>query len=187
MKHDDERRVRNNAPEVRGDLASQDAQRTTEDGLISDEEFSRLLNSEFDQTALPRPPEMPGWHLCWLTTTSSYDTLQKRQRLGYMPVRSAELPGFDPTNGKGLVGHDGFVTCNEMILCKIRKQLHEKIMDHFHHKVPMQEESSIFDRMKQAETQDSAGRQLVQTEGDGFNDLEESVKRAAKAAPTFSA
>jgi hypothetical protein len=48
---------------------------------------------------------MPGWHLCWLTTTSAYDTIQKRMRLGYSAVRLG-VPGFDPSNGKPLAGHE---------------------------------------------------------------------------------
>ena len=38
---------------------------------------------------------IPGWHLCWLSTTNSYDTIDKRIRLGYVPVKADELPGFD--------------------------------------------------------------------------------------------
>ncbi len=186
MAHPEERTTRTNAPDVRGDLASQDAQRTTETGVISDEEFDRLLNSEFDQTALPRPPEMPGWHLCWLSTTSAYDTIQKRERLGYQAVRRSDMPGFDPSRGKELVGHEGFVTCNEMILFRIREERYQQMMLHFHHKLPLQEEAGIVSRLKSNNEQDSAGRSLASAEGDGINDMEESVRRGERATPTFA-
>lgn len=183
----DDPTTRSAAPEVRGDLASQDAQRTHDDGLISDAEFSRILNEDFDQTALPKPPAMPGWHLCWLTTTSAYDTIQKRQRLGYTPVRPTEVPGFDPSNSQtSATPGDGFVRCNEMILFKIREERYQQMMTHFHHKQPLHEESDIVERVKQqVEEHTQRSGKPVQL-GSGFTEMEESVRRGEKAVPTFS-
>lgn len=182
-----EREARSNAPEVRGDRgASEDAQRTHDDGLISDEEFERILNEEFDQTALPKPPAMPGWHLCWLTTTSAYDTLQKRQRLGYAPVRRSELPGFDPSNGQALNGHTEYVTCNEMVLSKIREERFQLMMRTLHHDRPLKEEAGIVANIE-AQAQEHTQRSGAPVQkGDGITELEESVRRGERARPTFT-
>jgi len=179
--------VRGSSPEVRGDRGvAEDAQRTQETGLLSADELEKLIRDEFEQTALPQPPAIPGHHLCWLTTTSQYDTIQKRQRLGYVPVRQAEMVGFDPSNGQSLAKYEGFITCNEMVLFKIPEDRYQAIMRYFHHKKPMEEEASILRKADDQNSQeDSAGRKLGSFEGDGMNELRKSVEAAMKANPVF--
>lgn len=183
----DERLVRGSSPEVRGDRGvAEDAERT-EMGALSQDELEKLIVSEFEQTALPQPPAIPGWHLCWLTTQSQYDTIQKRQRLGYKPVRRDEVPGFDPSNGQSLTDFQGFVTCNEMVLFKIPDDRYQAIMKYFHHKKPLEEEAGVVANIEAAQGKsDSEGRQLGSTEGDGINDLATSVEQARKANPVFA-
>lgn len=186
-----DRTVRSAAPDVRGDRgATTDAARTTTDdqGLVSDsEEFQKLLESGFQQTALPQPPALPGWHLCWLTTQSRYDTLQARARLGYAPVRRSEMPGFDPSNNAELVGHEGFITCNEMVLCKVPEPRYQQLMAYFHHQKPLEEETGIIANAKNVT--DKLGRQVVTTDGDGdidgLADMESSARSASKRTPMF--
>jgi hypothetical protein len=183
-----DREQRDAAPETRGDRGvSEDTQRA-DDGLISDEEFARLLDSDFDETALPKPPQLPGWHLCWLTTTSTYDTIQKRQRLGYQPVRMADFGDkFDPSNGKGLEAWPGYVTCNEMVLFKIPEARYQQLMTHYHHRKPLEEEAGIVAKIKAAANEeDSTGRKLAESEGDGIDQMEESVRRGERTVPTFA-
>jgi hypothetical protein len=180
-----ERTVRNAAPEVRGDRASQDAQRTQENGLISDEEFSRLLNEEFDQTALPKPPAMPGWHLCWLTTTSAYDTIQKRMRLGYQPCALRRCRGsIRPTVSPSV--DDGNVKCNEMVLFKIREERYQQMMVHYHHKQPLHEEAGIvaFAKDRSRRARRTSGKPVDL--GAGITEMEESVRRGQRTVPTFA-
>lgn len=186
----DERTRRDPASDVRGDRGITEDLEREGTGLISDDDLDKIIAAEFEQTALPEPPPLPGWHLCWCSTTSQYDSLQKRQRLGYMPVRRDEMPGFDASNGANLANFEGFVTCNEMILCKIAEPRYQALMRYFHHKRPLQEEEAIIaktDAAKQ-ELEDRSGRKLVQSEGmDGMEDLERSVRVAqARGAPTFS-
>ncbi len=189
-----DRLVRSAAPDVRGDRgtsAEADTSRTDSEskGLISDaEEFQKLLESGFQQTALPQPPALPGWHLCWLTTQSKYDTMQARSRLGYEPVRRSEMQGFDPSNGTQLVGHEGFITCNEMVLCKVPEQRYQQLMHYYHHQKPLEEETGIIRNAKNVT--DKQGKQVVSTDGDGdidgLADMEASARRDAKRAPVFS-
>lgn len=185
----DERLRRDTGMEARGDRGvSEDVERITDTGLLSDDELDKFMAAEFDQTALPTPPSMPGWHLCWLTTTSPYDSLQKRQRLGYVPVRRSEMPGFDASNGQQLANFETFVTCNEMILCKLEEARYQALMRYFHHKRPLDEEEVIVSKLKaqQADHIDSAGQALVKDTGmDGIHDLESGARRP-KHAPTFA-
>lgn len=185
----DERLVRSSEPDVRGDRGEHETS-VRNDGLdgLSQAELDQLVASEFDQTALPNAPMIPGHHLVWLTTQSKYDTLQKRERLGYRPVRQSEVPGFDASNGVDVASKDGNVTCNEMILYKIREDMYQAIMRHFHHKRPMDEEAGIVDSIKAREQQerDSAGKSLARVEGEGLTELEAGVNFARQISPTFS-
>jgi len=183
----DDRLRRNNAPTVRGERGVvEDTARTNETGLVEDiSELNQLLANEFDQVALPAPPQIPGWHLCWLTTGSTYDSVQKRQRLGYIPVVASDVPGFE-TGGAASAQFEGAITCNEMVLFKITERRYQAIMQMFHHQRPLDEENSIYERaMSAASEEDSSGRQLGKPEGDGFTQLGENIKRAQQGAPLF--
>ena len=61
-----------------------------EEKFISAQERRRAWSEEMTQSALPKLDPLPGWHLCWLSTTNSYDSIDKRMRLGYVPVKSDE-------------------------------------------------------------------------------------------------
>jgi hypothetical protein len=183
----DDRLRRDQAPTVRGERSVvEDAARTNETGLIDDlSELNKLLASEFDQVALPTPPQIPGWHVCWLTTGSTYDSVQKRQRLGYIPVTAADVPGFE-TGGPASAQFEGAITCNEMILFKIQEPRYQAIMKMFHHQRPLDEENSIYERIQaQTSEEDSSGNQLGKPEGDGFTQLGKNIERARSGAPQF--
>lgn len=175
---------RNDDPDVRGVRGvAEDAERTGDDGLISTADMEQIIRDEFEQVSLPSPPPMSGYHLCWLTTTSQYDSISKRSRLGYSPVRQEEVPGFDPSNGQSLGGYSGFVTCNEMVLHKIPLVRYKVIMNYFHHKKPLEDEAGIVTKVTKegaAGEKDSKGRPLVKPE-DGFEDLERTVQRTPEA------
>lgn len=186
----DERVIRRAGGDERGDRGiSEDVARTQHDGLLSDDDYERLVRSEFEQTALPQPPVLPGWHLCWLTTTSQYDSIAKRQRIGYRPVKRSEMPGFDPSNGADLVKYEGFVTCNEMVLHKLPEPYYQKMMEYFHHTRPNQDAQGTLQKIKDGLTQeqDSSGKDLGETIGSGYLDMEQTAKRATGRPPRFAA
>lgn len=166
--------------DVRGDRGIGDEPESdrNESGLASDADFERFLEAEFTQTALPTPPALKGYHLCWLTTASQYDSVQKRQRLGYTPVRQSEMPTFDASNGQSLAGYDGFITCNEMILCKIKEDRYQQIMAFYHHKKPLEEEEGIIGKFnEQGERLDDAD--------DGVKAMEKEIAAARLRTPVF--
>lgn len=183
----DDRLKRSSNPEVRGARGVyEDAERTQPSALLSETDLEQIIESEFDQSALPTAPMLPGWHVVWLTTQSQYDSIQKRERLGYKPVLREEMSGFDPSNGQRLGNFDNFITCNEMVLYKIEEARYQAIMRHFHHKKPMQEEASIADSIKANQRQDSSGKELGSFEGEGIQDLETGVQYAARQNPVFN-
>lgn len=161
------------------DLDASDVRAAPE--LLSD--FERMLEDEFEDVALPSPPPLPGWHLCWLTTTSQYDTMQKRARLGYEPVKQSELPTFVINNG----ATDGFIRCNEMMLCKIDADRYQILMTHFHHKKPLEDEASAFRKLKDvADTRDGGGKSVVRDEAGTISTLQAELDAAMRTRPVFA-
>ena len=139
-----------------------------EDSFASSEERRRMFRSEWMQEALPTPPEIPGFHLCWLSSTNQYDPIHKRLRMGYTPVKAEELPGFENYHVKAgeLEGH---VACNEMILYKMPNEVYQEIMAEMHHYAPMDEQEKIKVQQDQLlNAKDSNGKRLGQIEGDGM-------------------
>ena len=161
--------------------ASQDRQRadaTTQ--LASDQERRRMFRNEWIQESLPKPPDIPGYHLIWLSTTNGYDPIHKRLRMGYTPVTIEEVPGFE--NYKVKAGENtGFVACNEMLLYKIPEEIYQEIMAELHHYAPQDEADKIRVQAEQVHGSDSNGRRLGQIEGEGIHNLNQ-----AKPVPVFT-
>lgn len=174
---DDERTKIGGSPDMDDPLAPN--QGMTESGLQSEADFDRFLEDEFTQNALPTAPLIPGYHVCWLTTASQYDSVFKRQRLGYELVRKSELAGFDASNGQSLGGYEGFVTCNEMVLAKIPEARYQAIMRFFHHTKPLQEEEGAVDKMNKV------GGERVSEEDDGVLAAQREME-AKRKAPHFA-
>ena len=135
-----------------------------------------MWSDEWTQSALPKVPEIPGWHLCWLSTTNTYDSIDKRIRLGYVPVKAEELLGFD--NYRVKAGeHVGFIACNEMLLYKLPMEIYQDVMLQLHHEAPMSETDKIRVQLESLQgARDSSGKSLGRVEGEGFGDLDRNVK-----------
>ncbi len=149
----------------RNDRASEDApRRPPEEKFASSQERRKMWSDEWTQSALPKVPEIPGWHLCWLSTTNAYDTIDKRMRLGYVPVKADEYPGFD--NYRVKAGeHVGYIACNEMLLFKLPMDVYQEVMTHLHYEKPREEEEKIRIQVENLQgARDSSGKRLVQLE-----------------------
>ena len=161
--------------------SSQDLSRAApEEAFISKQERRKMWSDEWTQSALPKVPEIPGWHLCWLSTTNGYDSIDKRMRLGYVPVRADELPGFE--NYRVKAGEDiGFIACNEMRLYKLPMEIYQEVMTEMHHEAPKEEADKVQVQVEQLQgNRDSSGRSLGSVEGEGFGNLNRNVQ-----APVF--
>ena len=157
--------------------SSQDLSRAApEEAFISKQERRKMWSDEWTQSALPKVPEIPGWHLCWLSTTNGYDSIDKRMRLGYVPVRADELPGFD--NYRVKAGEDvGFIACNEMRLYKLPMEVYQEVMIQMHHDAPNEESDKVQVQVEQLQgNRDSSGKSLGSVEGEGFGNLNRNVQ-----------
>lgn len=156
--------------------SSQDLSRAAPDeAFISKQERRKMWSDEWTQSALPKVPDIPGWHLCWLSTTNGYDSIDKRMRLGYVPVRADELPGFD--NYRVKAGEDiGFIACNEMRLYKLPMEVYQEVMLQMHHEAPKEEADKVQIQVDQLQgNRDSSGKSLGSVEGEGFGNLNRNV------------
>lgn len=165
----------------REDRASEEAKRDSADEkFVSTQERRKMWSDEWTQRALPNAPVIPGWHLCWLSTTNSYDSIDKRIRLGYVPVKADEVDGYE--NWRVKAGeHVGYIACNEMLLFKIPEDVYQDIMTHFHHDQPLEEANKIKrDAHQQLAGRDSSGKKLGSVEGDGLGDIDKDLP-----APVF--
>ena len=168
-------RLKKSAGSGRDDRDSEDVRRQDNDGTAeSVSERRKSFKSEWTQEALPTPPAIPGYHMCWLSTTNSYDPIQKRVRMGYTPVKVSDVAGFEHMNMQS-GEFAGCISCNEMLLFKIPNDLYQEIMEEFHHNQPLEEEIRIKANAVQNQ-RDSNGKPLGMVEGDGFNDLGASVR-----------
>ena len=167
----------------REDRANEDAsRRAPEEKFISAQERRKTWSEEWTQSALPKLPDMDGWHLCWLSTTNSYDSIDKRIRLGYVPVKSEELPGYEDYRVKA-GEHVGYVSCNEMLLFKLPMDIFQDIMTLQHHDKPREEAEKIRVQLESLQGQrDSNGRSLVNVEGEGIGSIEQHPNKT----PVFS-
>ena len=156
--------------------ASEDANRAApEEKFMSAQERRKMWSEEWTQSALPKLPAIDGWHLCWLSTTNSYDSIDKRMRLGYVPVKSEEFPGFE--NFRVKAGeHTGFIACNEMLLFKLPMEVYQDIMLQMHHEAPQSEADKIRVQLENLQgARDSSGKSLGRVEGEGFGDFDRNV------------
>ena len=176
-------RVRRSPGTSRHSRESEDVGRVKDDGLVANKaERRQLFKDEWTQEALPTPPAIDGYHLCWLSTTNQWDPIQRRVRIGYEPVKVTEVPGFEHLkihSGE----HSGCVAINEMVLFKIPLEIYQAAMRRFHHDEPLSEEQKIRDGIVELEAahKDSSKRPLIQVEGEG---LESIVQRAR--VPNFT-
>jgi hypothetical protein len=167
----------------RHDRASEDAGRAAADEkFISTQERRAMWSEEWTQSALPKLPNMDGWHLCWLSTTNSYDSIDKRIRLGYVPVKSDELPGYENYRVKS-GEHVGYISCNEMLLFKLPMDVYQEVMTVMHHDKPREEAEKVKVQMESLQGQrDSNGRPLLSVEGEGIGSIEQQPNKL----PVFS-
>jgi hypothetical protein len=141
----------------------------TEDRVMTDDERVEMFRQQMFQAALPNLPSIPGYHLCWLTTTNTRDSIQMRMRLGYEPLKSEDIPGWDYVSIK--TGEwAGFVGVNEMLAFKLPVGLYEKFMQEAHHNAPMREEEKLSDTAEFMQQQArQSGSSVVM--GDGMSGL----------------
>lgn len=125
----------------RKDRASEDRP-VTENREISDKDRLEAFRAQMFQTSLPKLPDIPGYHPCWLTTTNQRDSIQMRTLWGYELIKSSEIPGFESASIK-TGEYAGYIGINEMIAAKLPMHLYEMFLTEAHHKLPQDEEDKL--------------------------------------------
>ena len=108
---------------------------------LEDERLSLFLDTQH-QTVLPTLPRQDGYHVCWLTTTNSRDTIHWRRSIGYELITLADHPEWS-----GIAAHSGeyagYVCVGEMIAARITISQYNKYMRAMHHDLPLAEEEKL--------------------------------------------
>ena len=156
-----------------------DEREMTQERDLNEEERLEMFRDSLDQSVLPDLPPMPGYHVCWLSTSNPRDTIQWRLRLGYELIRIEDTPGWE---GVGLKTGDyqGVVGVNEMVAARIPLSLYNRYMREVHHTKPLDEEEKMRVRTEMLKEQAESMGSSVQ-EGDGTAQI---VQRA-RPMPEF--
>jgi len=141
------RRIRKDAAS-REDRAMKDRAITQRRQLTDGERVELLRRANF-QASLPNLPRIPGYHVCWVSTTHPNDTPQGREQLGYTYILREEVPEFTYTDQKS-DNFPGVVSWREMIGMKIPLSTYQLYMEELHHNEPARSEEKIFDEALQA-------------------------------------
>jgi hypothetical protein len=137
------------------------------------------FRDKWANTALPDIPGgmIPGMHLCWLSTTNQYDSIDKRIALGYEPVKAAELgKGFENLGKMSSGKFEGCVSCNEMVLFKIPEDIYQEVMRMLHLEDPLEHQRNVTANVRSAAEAGKGGRSIL--EG-GMLEMERETNRAA--------
>ena len=147
----------------------EDDRPATEDRVLSDDDRLEMFRNQLFNDALPDLPNVPGYHVCWLTTTNPRDPIHRRMQLGYEPLRADEVPGMEYASLK--TGEwQGFIGVNEMLAFKLPMSLFEAFMQEAHHAAPMREEDKLAEVADMLREQaEKSGSTLY--EGDGMTDM----------------
>jgi hypothetical protein len=175
MTNTNDERLKKSVGDGRGDRAMEN-RAVTQNREISDADRLDIFRQQFFQSSLPDLPKIPGYHVCWLTTTNPRDTINMRMRLGYEAIKPEDIPGWESTSVK--TGEwVGFIGVNEMLAFKLPLSLYEKYMQEAHHDAPLRELEKLTDTSeflkRDAET---TGSRVF--EGDGTQDLRKNAGRA---------
>lgn len=158
-------RIKRSTGETRQNRTEENTTRAAPEEKFPMAQERRRARNEFQQTVLPNIPDIPGFHLCWLATNSQYDPIHRRFSLGYTPVRSDEMPGYDTYKVKE-GDQSGHIMCNEMLLCKMPMDIYQEIMLEHHHYQPMDEAEKIKIQQEQLVNQrDRTGKAMGSIEG----------------------
>ena len=184
MARNDSEQLKNAPQPERGERASiETSSREFQD--LTDDDRVQMLREEFLQQALPTTPKIKGFHTCWLSQTNQYDTIQRRMRLGYVPVKPEEIGnmGFDVAVQKG-GDYAGLIVVNEMVLFKIPQSLYERFMKVMHEDLPNEQDDKLRANLELIKSgQLSKGHSIVREIGDGTDEVLRNSAEGRKSGP----
>lgn len=144
------------------------------------------FRDRWQNSALPEIPNdsIPGFHLCWLSTTNTYDSIDKRMALGYEPVKASELgKGFEQLGKMNSGKFEGCVSCNEMVLFKLPEDVYQEVMRMLHLEDPLEHQRNITAQVRDTAQGNKGGRSVL--EG-GLLEMEKETAKANNKNIRFS-
>ena len=136
----------------------------TENRAYTEDERLEMFRMQLYNDRLPNLPDIPGFHVCWLTTANTGDTIQSRSRMGYELIRAEDVPGMDLIIQK-TGDYVGCVMVNEMIAAKLPTSLYLGYMQEAHHDAPLREEEKLEDTAQLMRDQaERSGGRLIESD-----------------------
>ena len=172
IKRDLEDRLLDRVEETKERIASEDPE------AKSRRERLEAFRDKWQNSALPDLPPgiLPGFHLCWLSTTNNYDSIDKRMALGYEPVKASELgKGFENLGKMSSGKFEGCISCNEMVLFKLPEEIYQEVMRMLHLEDPLEHQRNITAQVRSNAETGKGGRSILE------GGLLEMDREAAKA------
>jgi hypothetical protein len=143
----------------------------TQNREVTDDDRLEMFRAQLFNDALPDLPNIPGYHMCWLTTTNPRDPIHRRIQLGYEPIKASEVPGMEFASVK--TGEwAGMIGVNEMIAFKLPETLYQRFMQEAHHDAPLREENKLAETAE-IMRQQAEGSGSTLFEGDGMMEMRE--------------
>jgi hypothetical protein len=131
---------------------SRDDRMVLSDRELTDSERLSAFRQSLFNAQLPDIPLIPGYHVCWLTTTNRNDPIHGRLRIGYELIKADDLPGWESISMK-TGDYAGFVMVNEMIAAKISLKLFQAFATEVFHKQPFDEDGKLRQATEQAQAE----------------------------------
>lgn len=145
--------------------------RVIENREVTDDDRLEMFRAQLFNDALPDLPDMPGYHVCWLTTTNPRDPIHRRIQLGYEPIKASDVPGMEFASVK--TGEwSGLIGVNEMIAFRLPETLYQRFMQEAHHDAPLREENKLAETAE-IMRQQAEGSGSTLFEGDGLQEMRE--------------
>jgi hypothetical protein len=159
-------------------LREMEDRQVTENREVTDDDRLEMFRAQLFNDALPDLPDMPGYHMCWLTTTNPRDPIHRRIQLGYEPIKATDVPGMEFASVKtgewaGLIG------VNEMIAFKLPETLYQRFMQEAHHDAPLREENKLAETAE-IMRQQAEGSGSTLFEGDGLMEMRDNNPRIGR-------
>ena len=158
-KRDLEDRLSDRVQETKERIAAEDPSNK------SKRERAEAFRDKWQNSALPDLPAgiIPGFHLCWLSTTNNYDSIDKRVALGYEPVKASELgKGFEGLGKMSSGKFEGCVSCNEMVLFKLPEEIYQEVMRMMHLEDPLDHQRNITANVRNTAQEGKGGRSILE-------------------------
>ena len=172
IKRDLEDRLLDRVEETKERIANDDPE------TLSKKERVAAFRDKWQNSALPDLPNgvLPGFHLCWLSTTNTYDSIDKRIALGYEPVKASDLgKGFEGLGKMSSGKFEGCISCNEMVLFKLPEEIYQEVMRMLHLEDPLEHQRNITATVRGQAQEGKGGRSIL--EG-GILEMEKETAKA---------